>query len=69
MTTTVRLDVAALRADLAAAEHDFDRTDDLGDSAAVVRMRRSLMPRLERLRAAIARAERDTTDRSRYVAD
>jgi hypothetical protein len=68
MTTCVE-QIASLKADLAAAEYELDRVDDLGDAAAVVRIRRSLMPRLDRLRAAIARAEHDTTNRSRYVAD
>ena len=68
MTAIVRSDVTSLRADLAATEHELDRVDGIGDAAAVVRIRRSLMPQLDRLRAAIARAEQDTTERNRYVA-
>ena len=53
-------DVARLRADLLAAEQEVDRADDIGDTAAVVRVRVSLQPRILRLRRAIAEAERQT---------
>ena len=58
MTTTALVDVASLRADLAAAEHELDRADALGDAGAVVRVRMSLEPRIVQLRRAIADAER-----------
>jgi hypothetical protein len=50
--------VATLRADLAAAEHDLDRADAVGDAGAVVRVRITLEPRIVQLRRAIADAER-----------
>ena len=63
-TLTPVAHVAVLRADLADAERELDRADALGDAAAVVRIHRSIAPRLRDLRASIARAERQTRDRS-----
>jgi hypothetical protein len=62
MTTPTPVDshrTALLRADLDAVARELDRVDALGDTAAVVRARILLGPRISQLRRAIAVAERD----------
>ena len=57
-TPTLAEQVAVWSAHLAAAERDLDRADELGDTAAVVRIRASLEPRIVQLRGGIAKAKR-----------
>jgi hypothetical protein len=53
--------IAALRADLVAAETEWDRVDAQGDTAETVRVRTLVEPRIGRLRRAIGMAERTTS--------
>ena len=60
MTTTAeRLDVGALRADLTDAEREWARLDAQADRSAAVKAV-VLVGHMQMLRAAIARAERET---------
>lgn len=62
MTTPMPADrTAVLRADLNAAEAEWDRADAHADAAAAVRIRALVEPRIGRLRRALAAAERDRT--------
>lgn len=55
MTTQVAADdLVALRAELVAAEREWDRIDAQGDTAATVRVREVIVPRIRQLRRAIA---------------
>lgn len=55
MTTRTSADLlAALRAELVAAEREWDRVDAQGDTAATVRVRAVIDPRIWQLRHAIA---------------
>lgn len=54
MTSTANLET--LRAELSEAEAEWDRADSCGDGAAV-RAQTSILPRIHRLRRAIADAE------------
>jgi hypothetical protein len=56
---TSQTPVERLRADLADAERELDHVDAVGDTAAAVRVRMVLGPRIDQLRRALAAAERD----------
>ena len=67
MTTPIPAEhqtAAVLRADLADAERELDRVDALGDTAAVVRVRIALGPRIGHLRRTIAVVEGDRRTRA-----
>jgi hypothetical protein len=53
--------MVTLRAEIDAAEHEWDRVDSIGDTAAVARTGYVLGPRLDSLRRAIAAAETTRT--------
>ena len=62
MTARTADDVGALRAALIDAEREWDRVDAQGDTAATVRLRAVIDPRIRQIRRALAVIERTTLD-------